>query len=84
MTTPNIVDPTMVEVVSSVLHAAKSLIGRKISAITLNNMQQGVQTNATSAPQLPTPPFLSKGPDPPMVTSNNVGSCWPTMLRLFA
>ena len=34
-------------------------------ATTSNNMQQGVQTDAT-------------------LTSNNVGSCWPTMLRPFA
>ena len=33
-----------------------------------NKMQQGVQTDATCND----------------VTSNNVGSCWPTMLRKFA
>ena len=41
----------------------KRLTGFKLCAATRNNMQQGVQTDATS---------------------NNVWSCWSTMLRPFA
>ena len=76
------------------LHGAKSLTGFKLCATTSNNMQQDVQTDATcniqqcwellvnNVASVCTQPNNSQqhaSTHMLRVTSNNVGSCWPTL-----